>query len=66
MPGQLQALRDACQQAGVPLERLTHVVLTHQDIDHIGGLPELLEAVGDRVEIDAPDAEGALFNPPVD
>ena len=63
MPGQLGALRDACARAGVPLERLTRVVLTHQDIDHIGGLPELLDAVGDRVEVlahpvDRPYIEG--------
>ena len=51
MPGQLEALREACAAAGVPLERLTRIILTHQDIDHIGGLPELLAAVGRDVEV---------------
>ncbi len=63
MPGQLQAIREACLQAGIPLERLTRIVLTHQDIDHIGGLPELLRAVGHEVEVlahplDRPYIEG--------
>jgi len=63
MPGQLEALREACRRAGVPLERLTRIVLTHQDIDHIGGLPELLGAVGPDVEVlahplDRPYIEG--------
>ncbi len=63
MPGQLEAIREACRRAGVPLERLTRVILTHQDIDHIGGLPELLRAVGHDVEVlahalDRPYIEG--------
>lgn len=63
MPGQLEAVREACRGAGVPLERLTRILLTHQDIDHIGGLPELLRAVGHDVEVlahplDRPYIEG--------
>lgn len=63
MPGQLEMLRSACETAGVPLPRLTRVVLTHQDVDHIGGLPELLSAVGHPVEVlaheeDKPYIEG--------
>jgi glyoxylase-like metal-dependent hydrolase (beta-lactamase superfamily II) len=40
-PGQLPLLRAAMAAAGCPFERLTKVILTHQDIDHIGGLPAI-------------------------
>lgn len=63
MPGQLEALRDACRQAGVPLERINRVILTHQDVDHIGGLPDLLRSLDGKVEVlahadDRPYIEG--------
>lgn len=63
MPGQFEALAEACNRAGAPLERLTRIILTHQDIDHIGGLPDLLEALDHDVEVlahplDRPYIEG--------
>lgn len=63
MPGQLEALREACRGAGVPLERLTRVIVTHQDIDHIGGLPDLLASLDHPIEVlahadDRPYIEG--------
>ncbi len=63
MPGQLEPLRQACERAGVPLQRLTRVIVTHQDIDHIGGLPALLAGVDGPVEVlahadDRPYIEG--------
>ncbi|RIV16754.1 MBL fold metallo-hydrolase [Alicyclobacillaceae bacterium I2511] len=42
MPGQFSQLRAALEQAGVALTDLRRVILTHQDVDHIGGLPDLL------------------------
>jgi glyoxylase-like metal-dependent hydrolase (beta-lactamase superfamily II) len=44
IPGQLDALRGEIENAGVDFESITRIVLTHQDIDHIGGLPEILRA----------------------
>ncbi|PZD96058.1 MBL fold metallo-hydrolase [Paenibacillus sambharensis] len=41
-PGQLSLLKEAAEQAGVPLSRVKHILITHQDLDHIGGLPDLL------------------------
>jgi glyoxylase-like metal-dependent hydrolase (beta-lactamase superfamily II) len=43
-PGQTKLLREAIAQAGFSAERLTAIILTHQDIDHIGGAAELLKA----------------------
>lgn len=63
MPGQLDDIREAMGQAGVPFEKLEKVILTHQDIDHIGGLPEILEETDHKIEvlaheIDKPYIEG--------
>ncbi|MFC4808547.1 MBL fold metallo-hydrolase [Paenibacillus sp. GCM10023250] len=35
-------------EAGRPLESLTDILLTHQDIDHIGGLPALRDSLPAR------------------
>ncbi|MFN2745874.1 MULTISPECIES: MBL fold metallo-hydrolase [Bacillus] len=43
MPGQLGQLRLALEQCDVPFKMLKAVVLTHQDIDHIGSLPGILQ-----------------------
>ncbi|WP_426450176.1 MBL fold metallo-hydrolase [Paenibacillus sp. S-38] len=65
MPGDLPKLRDAMQEAGVPLERLTALILTHQDLDHIGSAPDVLRAAPDSLRVyahslDKPYIEGEL------
>ncbi|MFC4100149.1 MBL fold metallo-hydrolase [Paenibacillus xanthanilyticus] len=50
-PGQLPLLEEALRDAGVSLEQLTAVIVTHQDIDHIGGLPGLLQAAPQPLEV---------------
>ncbi|MDR3295061.1 MAG: MBL fold metallo-hydrolase [Clostridiales Family XIII bacterium] len=42
-PGQISDFVSAIQHAGFSPEKLTHIVLTHQDIDHIGCAAELLK-----------------------
>ncbi|MFD0714863.1 MBL fold metallo-hydrolase [Paenibacillus sp. GCM10027626] len=42
-PGQLPLIREAIRAAGVPFEQLQAVIVTHQDLDHIGNLPGLLQ-----------------------
>lgn len=42
MPGQLEQIKQAMNNEGVPFERLKAVIITHQDLDHIGSLPELV------------------------
>ncbi len=63
MPGQLEAIQAAMEKAGVPLERIDAVIFTHQDIDHIGGMQDLLKALGKPIEVyahaeDKPYIEG--------
>ncbi|HEU5369276.1 MAG TPA: MBL fold metallo-hydrolase [Ktedonobacterales bacterium] len=50
-PGQLPLFREAMAQAGVPLEKLTTIVITHQDLDHIGSLPDILKDAPQHVEV---------------
>ena len=56
-PGQFPRLKAAMEEAGVSLDRLTQVVITHHDIDHIGGLSDLRNALQGQVEILAHPAE---------
>ena len=42
-PGQTEAIVGAIADAGFSAERLTHIVITHQDMDHIGCVPDLLK-----------------------
>ncbi|MFP3389305.1 MBL fold metallo-hydrolase [Brevibacillus sp. SIMBA_040] len=64
-PGQMVDLRVAMEKAGVSLDKLKAVILTHQDMDHIGSLPEILQECGNRVkvyahELDKPYIQGEL------
>ena len=64
IPGQLDALRGKVEDAGFDFESISRIILTHQDIDHIGGLPEILRARGEEAievlahEEDKPYIEG--------
>ena len=42
-PGQSAQIRQAIEAEGVPFEKLNLVILTHHDIDHIGGLAGLIK-----------------------
>ena len=41
LPGQVPGLLRAIAEVGIPFDRLTTVIVTHHDIDHIGGLAGL-------------------------
>ncbi|MGO4528142.1 MBL fold metallo-hydrolase [Paenibacillus sp. 2TAF8] len=64
-PGQYDDLCLALEKIGVPISQLKAVILTHQDVDHIGCLPEILQECGTGVriyahELDKPYIEGHL------
>ncbi len=50
-PGQLQQIREAMGGIGVSFDRLDRVIITHQDIDHIGTLPAIIRASSHTVEV---------------
>jgi glyoxylase-like metal-dependent hydrolase (beta-lactamase superfamily II) len=64
-PGQFEQLKLAMADAGVTLQQLNRVVLTHQDWDHVGSMGEIINACSGNLEIYAhplekPYLEGTL------
>ncbi len=61
LPGQFAAIAGLLAEAGVAVEELKRIILTHQDIDHVGSLHELARASGARVlahAVEAPFIDG--------
>ncbi|MGE7998798.1 MBL fold metallo-hydrolase [Lysinibacillus sp. NPDC093190] len=56
-PGQIEDLRVAMEKVGVSFDKLKVVILTHQDIDHIGSLPEILQECGSNIKVYAHDLD---------
>ncbi|WP_025118049.1 MBL fold metallo-hydrolase [Bacillus sp. H1m] len=64
-PGQIEDIQVEMEKLGVSFDKLKVVILTHQDIDHIGSLPELLQRCRSNIkvyahELDKPYIEGDL------
>lgn len=64
-PGQMEDLLVAIDKIGVALDNLQVVILTHQDIDHIGNLPDILQINGSNMKVyahklDKPYIQGDL------
>lgn len=59
MPGSAPAIRELTKQEGTGGLPLKTILLTHQDIDHIGGLPDFQAAEAPTVYAH-PDDEGAI------
>ncbi len=55
LPGQGSTILDLIEKEGVSPQKLTKVIITHHDMDHIGGLTEIVKKVeassGKRVEV---------------
>ena len=51
VPGQTQNIRPEMEKAGVPFERLSKVIITHHDMDHIGSLSSIIKASKNKVEV---------------
>jgi glyoxylase-like metal-dependent hydrolase (beta-lactamase superfamily II) len=50
-PRQVNQLRSEIESHGVDPGRLNRILITHQDIDHIGNLQELVEGSSSRIEV---------------
>jgi glyoxylase-like metal-dependent hydrolase (beta-lactamase superfamily II) len=60
LPGQLDLIREAVMKAGFDLKDITKVIITHQDMDHIG-CAKLLSELGAEIlahEEEAPYIQG--------
>jgi len=60
-PGQLSEIRRAMDEAGIPFSKLSKVIITHQDIDHIGSLQEILKVSDHKIEVIAHQEEKAFI-----
>ncbi|MGE7718633.1 MBL fold metallo-hydrolase [Priestia megaterium] len=65
VPGQLNQIKEAIAKADVLFDTLKAIILTHQDIDHIGSVPELLKESNNQIIVyahgdDKPYIEGDL------
>lgn len=56
-PGQIKEFRAAIEGLGLNADRLSKVIITHQDRDHIGGLFEIVKASSQKIEVLAHPAE---------
>jgi glyoxylase-like metal-dependent hydrolase (beta-lactamase superfamily II) len=56
-PGQGTLFREAIEKTGHPFSELKRVILTHQDIDHIGSLAGMIKEAPGQVEVLAHAAE---------
>ncbi len=56
-PGQVPQLREAMEKAGVPFEKINTVILTHQDIDHIGSVKSIRKELAHPITVLAHEEE---------
>ena len=56
LPISLPDIKNAMGDAGVPFEKLDKIIITHQDIDHIGGIKSIFNELG-NVEVIAHEEE---------
>jgi glyoxylase-like metal-dependent hydrolase (beta-lactamase superfamily II) len=61
-PGQLPNIRKEIEKTGIPFEKLSMVILTHQDIDHIGSASSILNELKSSVKILAHETEKSYIN----
>ncbi|MGZ4162205.1 MAG: MBL fold metallo-hydrolase [Neobacillus sp.] len=56
-PGQINDIRQCIEKAGVSFEKLNKIFITHQDIDHIGSLPIIIEESQNKIDVYASAVE---------
>ena len=50
-PGGLEKIKSEMSKAGASFDKLDKIIITHQDIDHIGSLPDVLKESHHKIEV---------------
>lgn len=61
-PGRLHQIREAIEKEGVSFSKLNMIILTHQDIDHVGNVSGILKEVPGKVKVLAHEEEQPFIN----
>lgn len=51
LPGKVDLIKAAVEKAGVPFERINKIIITHHDMDHIGGLSDIVGKALGKIEV---------------
>lgn len=60
-PGQMAQIREAIEKEGVAFDKINMVILTHQDIDHVGSLSGIQKELPNSIEVLAHEEEKAYI-----
>lgn len=60
-PGQLPQIREAVENEGVPFSSLGTIILTHQDIDHVGSAADIVSELKGECTVLAHEKEAAYI-----
>ena len=61
-PGQLTQLHEVIDQVGIFFDKLNKIIITHQDIDHVGSLKDILKESTKHIEVLAHGEEEPYLN----
>lgn len=51
LPGQMPLIRESIKRAGLAFNRLTNIIITHHDLDHIGSLRDIQNELGENLKV---------------
>jgi glyoxylase-like metal-dependent hydrolase (beta-lactamase superfamily II) len=51
LPGLLPPIREAAGKTGVPFSKLSKIIITHHDLDHVGSLTRILKESSHKIEV---------------
>ena len=61
-PGVINQICEAIEKEGLQFSKLNTIIFTHQDIDHIGNVSEILNKVPENIKVFSHEEEKAYIN----